>query len=115
DFAGRYQLRLLRRHSAPPEEPALACRVDDGDEERLPGRPAAGGPRASDHRSVDRYRVAAGLPVATDPWTDLYDYRCLLAHSLPELLDSERVWHDTVGDVGRLRRAVEQQRAEETR
>ncbi len=51
---------------------------------------------------AESYRLAA----ATDPWTELYDYRCLLAHALPELLDSERVWHDTVTDVGRLRDAV---------
>jgi len=55
---------------------------------------------------AESYRLAAGLPSATDPWTELYDYRCLLAHALPELLDSERVWYDTVTDVGRLRDAV---------
>jgi hypothetical protein len=58
---------------------------------------------------AERYRLAAGLNVATDPWTELYDYRCLLAHAVPELLDSERVWHDTISDVARLRRAVERE------
>jgi hypothetical protein len=64
---------------------------------------------------AESYRLAVELPVATEPWTELYDYRCLLAHALPELLDPERIWHDTAGDVGRLRRAVEQQRASEPR
>lgn len=64
---------------------------------------------------AESYRVVAGLPTATDPWTELYDYRCLLAHALPELLDSERVWYDTVGDVSRLRKTVERQRATDSR
>lgn len=63
---------------------------------------------------AESYRLAMGLPAATDPWTELYDYRCLLAHALPELLDAERVWYDTVGDVGRLRQAVERQQAGES-
>lgn len=57
---------------------------------------------------AESFRTAADLPVATDPWTELYDYRCLLAHALPELLDSARVWHDTVNDVARIRDAVMQ-------
>lgn len=64
---------------------------------------------------AERYRVAAGIPVATDPWTELYDYRCLLAHAVPELLDSDRIWHDTISDVGRLCQAVERQRAGQPR
>lgn len=43
-----------------------------------------------DERVCDR--VVAGLDVATDPWTELYDYRCLLAHAVPEQLDAERIW-----------------------
>lgn len=62
---------------------------------------------------AERYRIAAGLDVATDPWTELYDYRCLLAHAIPEQLDAERIWHDTIADAGRLRQAVEQQGAAE--
>jgi uncharacterized protein with HEPN domain len=57
---------------------------------------------------AESYRVAAGLAVATDPWSELYDYRCLLAHALPELLDVERVWHDTVDDLARLQEAIRQ-------
>ncbi|MHB1511308.1 MAG: ribonuclease HepT family protein [Acidimicrobiales bacterium] len=64
---------------------------------------------------AERYRLAEQLPVATDPWTELYDYRCLLAHALPEMLDQERVWHDTVGDVRRLRQAIEQHRGRQSR
>lgn len=60
-------------------------------------------------------RLALGLGAASDPWTELYDYRCLLAHALPEQLDSERVWYDTVGDVSRRRRAVERQGVGESR
>lgn len=64
---------------------------------------------------AESYRVAAGIAVATDPWTELYDYRCLLAHAVPELLDPERIWHDTISDVGRLRQAVERQRDADSR
>ena len=57
---------------------------------------------------AESYRVGAGLAVAVDPWRELYDYRCLLAHALPELLDPERIWHDTVNDVARLQQAIQQ-------
>ena len=60
---------------------------------------------------AERYRLAAQLPPGTDPWAELYDYRCLLAHALPEQLDEERVWLDTIADITRLRSAVEQVRA----
>ncbi len=62
---------------------------------------------------AERYRIAAGLDLATYPWTELYDYRCLLAHAVPEQLDAERIWHDTIADTGRLREAVKRQGAEE--
>lgn len=57
---------------------------------------------------AEGYRLAVGLPVASDPWSELYDYRCLLAHALPELIDPERIWHDTVVDLARLQEAVGQ-------
>jgi hypothetical protein len=41
---------------------------------------------------AESYRLAAGVAVTTDPWSELYDYRCLLAHALPELLEPERIW-----------------------
>jgi len=63
---------------------------------------------------AERYRLAAQLPPGTDPWAELYDYRCLLAHALPEQLDEERVWLDTIADIARLRSAVEQVRATQT-
>ena len=60
---------------------------------------------------AERYRSATQLPTATDPWAELYDYRCLLAHALPGQLDREKVWLDTITDIARLRAVVEQFRA----
>lgn len=57
---------------------------------------------------AEQYRMAMHLPTGTDPWVELYDYRCLLAHALPEQLDHERVWLDTISDIARLRASVEQ-------
>jgi len=57
----------------------------------------------------ERYRIAVGLGAAVDPWAELYEYRCLLAPAIPEALDSERIGHDTISDVGRLLQAVERQ------
>lgn len=63
---------------------------------------------------AERYRLATQLPAGTDPWAELYDYRCLLAHALPEQLDEERVWIDTTADITRLRSTVEQVRTTHT-
>lgn len=61
---------------------------------------------------AERYRMAAAVPMGVDPWAELYDYRCLLAHALPEQLDDERVWLDSVSDIARLRATVEVHRSQ---
>ena len=55
---------------------------------------------------AEQFRLAAGLPDGTEPWTELYLYRCILAHALPEELSDERIWEESTRDLERLRRAV---------
>lgn len=52
---------------------------------------------------AEAYRVAAGLEAGTPPWSELYGYRSVLAHMLPEEISDDRVWFETVEGVGRLR------------
>ncbi len=52
---------------------------------------------------AEAYRVAAGVEAGTPPWSELYGYRSVLAHMLPEEINDDRVWFETVEGVGRLR------------
>lgn len=56
---------------------------------------------------AEQYRSCAGLPEGAEPWTELYVYRCVLAHALPTELDEARVWHESIADVGRIRQAID--------
>ncbi|MBA2638502.1 MAG: hypothetical protein H0U77_00595 [Nocardioidaceae bacterium] len=49
------------------------------------------------------YRVAAGVEAGTEPWSELYGYRNVLAHMLPEEISDDRVWFETVERAQRLR------------
>jgi len=42
-----------------------------------------------------------GVPVATDPWTDLVAYRGVLAHALPGEVNLDRVYYES-GEVQRI-------------
>lgn len=64
---------------------------------------------------AEEYRKAAGIDLGVNPWAELYDYRCILAHHLPEELSEERVWHDTLNDVDRLRDHVRSTGSKTTR
>lgn len=55
---------------------------------------------------AESYRLEVGLSDGAEPWTELYVYRCVLAHALPEELDSARVWDESVADIERIRSAV---------
>lgn len=50
---------------------------------------------------AEMYRKASGVPVATDPWTDLVAYRGVLAHALPNEINLDRVYAES-GDVQRI-------------
>jgi hypothetical protein len=50
---------------------------------------------------AELYRRAIGVPVATDPWTDLVAYRGVLAHALPSEVNLARVYAES-GDVQRI-------------
>ena len=55
---------------------------------------------------AEQYRLAAGLADGAEPWTELYVYRGVLAHALPDELDDTRVWEESNADLGRIRAAV---------
>ena len=59
---------------------------------------------------AEQYRLAAGLPDGAEPWTELYVYRCILAHALPDELSSERIWDESLRDLERLKTAVMRER-----
>jgi len=50
---------------------------------------------------AEMYRKAMGVPVATDPWTDLVAYRGVLAHALPCEVNLDRVYYES-GEVQRI-------------
>lgn len=51
---------------------------------------------------AESYRLTKHLPGGVDPWAELAGYRNLLAHALPGDLSPDRVFADSVADVGRL-------------
>lgn len=52
---------------------------------------------------AEAYRVAANIAAGAPPWSELYGYRSVLAHMLPEEVSDDRVWFETVDGVERLR------------
>ena len=52
---------------------------------------------------AETYRASIGAEADEQPWSELYGYRSVLAHMLPEEINDERVWFETVEGVERLR------------
>jgi uncharacterized protein with HEPN domain len=57
---------------------------------------------------AEAHRIATGVDAGADPWAELHRFRSLLAHALPGDLSDERVWYESVTDLPRLMRQVEQ-------
>jgi uncharacterized protein with HEPN domain len=57
---------------------------------------------------AEAHRIATGADTGADPWAELHRFRSLLAHALPGDLSDERVWYESVTDLPRLTRQVEQ-------
>lgn len=55
---------------------------------------------------AEALRVAAGDAKGEQPWSELYGYRSVLAHMLPEEISDDRVWFETVEGARRLRAEV---------
>ena len=55
---------------------------------------------------AEAYRGEVGLAEGTEPWAELYVYRCVLAHALPGELDEGRIWEESVSDITRVRVAI---------
>lgn len=52
---------------------------------------------------AEAYRATVGVAAGTQPWSELYGYRSVLAHMLPEEINNDRVWFETVEGARRLR------------
>lgn len=52
---------------------------------------------------AEAYRAAVGAEAGQQPWSELYGYRSVLAHMLPEEINEDRIWFETVEGVERLR------------
>lgn len=52
---------------------------------------------------AEAYRAATETEHGQQPWSELYGYRSVLAHMLPEEINDDRVWFETVDGVDRLR------------
>jgi uncharacterized protein with HEPN domain len=57
---------------------------------------------------AEAYRMAEGLAITSEPWSELYAYRNLLAHALPGQVTPGRVWQESVDDLPRLSETVRQ-------
>lgn len=55
---------------------------------------------------AEALRVASGAELGAQPWSELYGYRSVLAHMLPEEISDDRVWFETVEGAQRLRTEV---------
>ena len=51
---------------------------------------------------AEAYRMEQGVPTGVEPWSELAGYRHLLAHALPGDLSPDRVFADTIADLGRI-------------
>lgn len=49
---------------------------------------------------AETYRLSAGIAAGAQPWSEMYS---VLAHMLPEEINDDRVWFETVDGVERLR------------
>lgn len=55
---------------------------------------------------AETLRTAIGAEPGAQPWSELYGYRSVLAHMLPEEINQDRVWFETVEGAPRLRSDV---------
>lgn len=55
---------------------------------------------------AESYRAASGIESGVQPWSELYGYRSVLAHMLPEEINDDRVWFETVDGIERVRGAL---------
>lgn len=55
---------------------------------------------------AEAYRVAVGVESGRQPWSELYGYRSVLAHLLPEEISDDRVWFETLKGAQRLRKEL---------
>jgi uncharacterized protein with HEPN domain len=60
---------------------------------------------------AEEYRNAAALGSGVEPYAELYGYRSVLAHALPDEIASDRIWYETTVALPRL---LEQVRAQRT-
>ncbi len=49
---------------------------------------------------AEAYRIMMGIPAGVELWSELAGYRHLLAHALPCDVSSDRVFADSVADLG---------------
>lgn len=52
--------------------------------------------------TAETYRITAGLDRGDQPWTELYEFRNILAHWTPGQANPARVWHESGREVPRL-------------
>lgn len=55
---------------------------------------------------AERHRLDADLPAGIEPWSDLVAGRNVYAHYLPDEINYDRLWHDTISDLPALRTRV---------
>jgi uncharacterized protein with HEPN domain len=60
---------------------------------------------------AEEYRRHMNLGAGDEPWSELYGYRSVLAHSLDEELIDNRIWEETVEDLPRLLAQVRRHRS----
>ncbi|MGH9107244.1 MAG: HepT-like ribonuclease domain-containing protein [Acidimicrobiales bacterium] len=53
------------------------------------------------------YCAATGAEAGVEPWSSLWGYRNVLVHHLPDDIDDERVWVESVQDLAEYRTTVE--------
>ena len=56
--------------------------------------------------AAELYRRVVGLPRGAEPWRELYVFRNVLAHALPERTTPERVWRESRAALPSLMTAV---------
>lgn len=56
---------------------------------------------------AEAYRSTVDAAPGTQPWSELYGYRSVLAHMLPEEINDDRVWFETVEGTARLRKELD--------
>jgi uncharacterized protein with HEPN domain len=49
--------------------------------------------------TAEEHRRTAGVAPGIDPWAQLYTFRSVLAHALPDELSSDRVWAETTAEL----------------